>query len=84
MANKITPKKNGEQLGCTDTAAPEAYTEEQLSRVHDLLLAAQRLEDSVENLEGVRSLPLLTSQTFKLLPETLKLEFNYSNWRYRA
>ncbi|MDD5649760.1 MAG: hypothetical protein PHF86_04970 [Candidatus Nanoarchaeia archaeon] len=76
MANKITPKKDGDQLGCTDMDAPEEYTPEQLSRVHDLLLVAQRLEDSA-------NVPMLTTQTFRLLPETLKLEFNYSNWKYR-
>ena len=76
MANKITPKKDGDQLGCTDMGAPEQYTPEQLSRVHDLLLAAQRLEDSAD-------VPMLTATTFKSLPEALKLEFNYSNWKYR-
>lgn len=76
MANKITPKKPGTQMGCTDTDKPENYTEDQLSLLHDLLLAAQRLEDNTNT-------AMLTAQVFKLLPEMLKLEFNYSNWKYR-
>jgi hypothetical protein len=77
MANKITPKKDGDQLGCTDMAAPEKYTPAQLSRLHDFLLAAQRFEDAAD-------VPLLTAHAFKLLPETLKLEFNYSKWKYQS
>ena len=78
---KITVKKPGTQMGCTDTGSPETCTEQQLSQVHDLLLAAQRLEDSAT--EEQRGFGMLTAQVFKLLPENIKLEFNYSNWKYR-
>lgn len=74
---KITPKKHGEQLGCTDMAPPETYTPEQLSRVHDLLLAAQRLEDCT-------GIPDLVTGAFKLLPQALMLESNYANWKYQS
>lgn len=78
--SKITLKKPGAQMGCTNTDKPEHYSQNQLSLVHDLLFAAQRLEDSAT--EKQSGLNLLTAQVFKLLPEMLKLEYNYSNWNY--
>ena len=63
---------HGTQHGCTDTGAPTEHTEDQLSRVYDMLYAA---EQAGLDHEQVRKI-------FTTLPESMKLEFNYSNWRY--
>lgn len=50
---------------------PEDYTEEQLSRVYDMLYSAEQAG-------------LEPKLVFSVIPENMKLEFNYSNWKYRA
>jgi hypothetical protein len=63
---------HGEQHGCHDQAQPTDNSEYQLSRIYDMLFAAQEaglLKDQIQKI-------------FSSLPETMKLEFNYSNWRY--
>jgi hypothetical protein len=63
---------HGSQHGCTDQGQPTEHTEEQLSRVYDMLYAAEQA--------GVN--PDQTQKIFSSLPDSMKLEFNYSNWRY--
>jgi hypothetical protein len=62
--------------GCTDTAGPEHYTPEQLSRV----------KDAIEQLKHIDT--YCNTATFaafwKALPNALKVEFNYSKWDYVA
>jgi len=64
------PAYHGQQFGCHDQAPPEKYTPEHLSRVRDMLLAAEKVDEK------------LAQQVFKLLPDDLKCEFAYSNWKY--
>lgn len=61
----------GRQHGCNDTGAPETHTAAELSRLLDALYAAQEAGLSVRD-------------AFALAPDTMKLEFNYSNWKYVA
>ncbi|MDD5649445.1 MAG: hypothetical protein PHF86_03360 [Candidatus Nanoarchaeia archaeon] len=70
----MKPVKHGAQCGCNDMAPPEKYTAEQLSRVRDLLMAAEKVEETAQS--------LLPTTVFRSLPEAMKLEFNYSNWKY--
>lgn len=60
----------GKCYGCIDTDAPSHSNPKQLSRVVDMLYAAQEsgIVDAVD--------------VFKLLPEHVRLEFNYSRWHY--
>lgn len=61
---------HGSPHGCTDQRKPETHTEKQLSRVYDMLYAAEQAG-------------LQAQKIFNSLPDSMKLEFNYSNWRYR-
>lgn len=63
---------HGVIMGCHDQGVPEIYTEEQLSRVHDMLYNAHRAGLPREDIQKI----------FSTLPEMMKLEFNYSCWRY--
>ena len=63
---------HGEQHGCTDQGKPETCSEYQLSRIYDMLFAAQ--EAGLEKNQ--------IQQIFSSLPEAMKLEWNYSNWKY--
>ncbi len=67
--NKAEP---GEYYGCTDGGSP-ITTEYDLSRVYDMLYHAE--------LVGGQN---LTRQVFTLLPDSVKLDFNYSKWQYEA
>jgi hypothetical protein len=58
----------GQAYGATDTGAPEEHSEEQLSRAADLLYYADQL--------GVQK------EVWAALPRNLKVEWNYSKWRY--
>jgi hypothetical protein len=51
-----------------DGPRPERYTDSELSRIHDVLriLKPMRLHRTV----------------FKALPHSLKLEYNWSDWKY--
>ena len=60
------------QHGCYDQGAPLDNSEHTLSRIYDMLYAA---EQAGLNHEQVKTI-------FSTLPESIKLEFNYSNWRY--
>jgi hypothetical protein len=62
----------GKQYGTTDQGKPENHSVEELSRVADLLWAATQV--------GGRK---LSQDVFKLLPQSLRGEFNYANWKYK-
>lgn len=70
LALKLKP---GQKFGSSDQDPPEKHTEHELSRVADLLSAAEKVggED-------------LQKKVFALLPSSLKLEFNYAKWSYKA
>lgn len=61
------------QHGCTDTSAPSEHSENTLSRILDMLYAAEQAGLDHEQVTAI----------FSTLPDSMKLEFNYSNWRYR-
>jgi hypothetical protein len=61
----------GRQYGCNDTSAPEQFTPAQLSRLADAMFAAQ---EAGLNFKDV----------FFLAPPNMKMEWNYSNWKYVA
>lgn len=63
---------HGKKYGCNDTLPPEFYTANQLSRIADMLYAA--------GISGI----VTEEAVWQTLPESAKLEFNYSNWSYEA
>jgi len=63
----------GEQYGTSDMGKPIACTEEQLSRVYDVLYNAEKAGLKKDVIKKI----------FMCLPEDMKLEFNYSNWKYQ-
>lgn len=60
--------------GCTDTAPPERYTPEELSRVKDALDACKHV-DTYCNVKTAKAF-------WEALPYRLKFEYNYSKWDY--
>jgi hypothetical protein len=60
----------GKRYGCSDTSPPEMYSSYQLSRLADAMYSAQEAG-------------LDPKDVFKLAPEGMKLEWNYSHWSYR-
>ena len=60
----------GQKFGTSDQAPPEDFTEDQLSRLADALWAAQEAG-------------LDPKKVFKLAPDTMKGEWNFSNWTYQ-
>jgi hypothetical protein len=77
-----TPAKYGDRgpsqrgYGTSDGAAPSLYLKRELSRVADLLHIAKKLDGDRINGEE------LAKKIFNLLPQDLRLEFNYSKWSY--
>jgi len=65
---------HGEQFGCFDQGKPINHTEYELSRVYDMLYAAELTNLSSDNIKKI----------FSILPESLRLEYNYSNWKYNS
>jgi len=62
----------GQMFGCNDQNPPTQYTPYQLSRIADLLYSGHSAglpESSVQKM-------------FSSLPDAMKLEFNYSCWKY--
>jgi hypothetical protein len=66
---KIPKPTDGKKMGANDTDAPEGYTAAQLSRLYDALYYAQEAG-------------LDPKEVFKLAPDDMKGEWNYSNWTY--
>lgn len=64
--------KPGQAFGANDQGPPEDYTEDQLSRLADILYMAGQIEDG------------LSQAAFKGLPANLQGEFNYAKWQYVA
>jgi len=73
ISNLSTPV-HGEQHGCHDQAKSPTYSEYQLSRIYDMLFAAQEA--------GL--LKEVVQKIFAILPEDMKLDWNYSNWKYQG
>jgi len=73
LLENIQKPKPGQAFGANDQAAPEDYTEDQLSRVADLLYCASQV--------GGKE---LAQTVFKALDRKMKGEFNYANWKYVA
>lgn len=67
----LTKPTHGRQYGCNDTAHPEQHTPAQLSRLTDAMYAAQEAG-------------LDYKEVFRQAPDSMKLEWNYSNWKYVA
>jgi hypothetical protein len=63
---------DGQAMGCSDTGAPEEFSEEQLSRGLDLLNAAARVS------------PAIHSVVYKSLPSGMTFEMTWCKWRYRS
>ena len=63
----------GQAFGTNDQGPPENNTPDELSRVADLVYAA--------NLVGGKE---LAQKVFKLVPDSMKGEFNYAKWEYVA
>jgi hypothetical protein len=59
----------GRQYGCNDTSGPENYTAYQLSRLTDAMFAAQQAGLDYKDI-------------FILAPAPMRMEWNYSNWKY--
>ena len=72
MREKMETAVHGEQHGCHDQGHPTENSEYQLSRIYDMLFAAQEAGLSEDQIQKI----------FSTLPDSTKLEFNYSNWRY--
>ena len=68
---KMDKPRAGKAYGSTDQAAPEKYTPEQLSRLTDAMYNAQEAGIDYQ-------------AVFKLAPDDMKLEWNYSKWKYVA
>lgn len=64
-------RNHGDSMGCSDTGAPEKYSNAQLSRLYDALYNAQQASISPQDV-------------FATAPDAMKLEFNYSRWTYVA
>lgn len=62
---------NGSPMGCSDSALPEKYTEEQLSRTRDAI----RMLKIVCGKEDFQCV-------FAALPHDLKMEMIWSKWNY--
>jgi hypothetical protein len=65
----LTKPVDGQVCGCADTDQPQKYSMKQLSRLYDMLYAAQEAGINVMK---------LTPQ----VPTAMMIEFNYSKWRY--
>jgi hypothetical protein len=61
-----------QSMGCTDGFPPEIYTENQLSRAVDMLRCAGDIS------------PKLRLDAWKILPEDMMMELNWSKWTYRS
>ena len=61
----------GQRYGCYDMMPPQAYTAYQLSRLLDALNSAEEAG-------------LDKQKVFMMAPDSMKSEFNYSCWEYKA
>lgn len=62
---------HGTPFGCEDGASPEKYTEEQLSRLLDLMTCWRNSNDAV----GL-------AHVWEGLPSDMKMEYNFCKWKY--
>lgn len=67
---KLTKHHHGEAMGTTDQGPPEKYTNAQLSRFVDAMYNWQEAG-------------LNPQEIFRMAPEPMKLEANYSKWTYQ-
>ena len=73
MLVEMKKPQPGQSFGTNDQAPPENHTPDQLSRAADMLYCAHEV--------GGKE---LAQKVFKLLPGSLKGEFNYAKWEYVA
>ena len=73
---KISVPVVGKSYGASDTAAPKNTTPAQLSRVLDILYAAQ--ESGLKGPEGQS----LVDSIWGAIPKEVKGDFNYAKWKY--
>lgn len=77
-SKKFSKPFEGKSYGITDGPSPKECSEYQLSRIVDMLYAAQE-----SNLKGPEGQPLLNA-VFGCLSAQIKKEFNYSKWKYTS
>lgn len=73
MLVEMKKPQPGQAFGTNDQGPPEDHTPDELSRLADLLYAA--------NVVGGKE---LAQKVFKLVPDSMKGEFNYAKWEYVA
>jgi len=73
MLMEMKKPQPGQSFGTSDQAEPENHTPDELSRAADLLYCAHEV--------GGKE---LSQKVFKLLPDSMKGEFNYAKWQYVA
>lgn len=59
-------------MGCTDTARPEAHTNDQLSRIYDALHVLEKVHGAD-----------VAVTVWESLPRLVQMDMNYSKWEYR-
>lgn len=75
---KISKPQAGKAMGTTDQGPPEKFTPAQLSRIYDMLYAAQEAD-----MKGPEGQPLMNAVWGCLTPDA-KMEWNYSKWKYES
>ena len=73
MLVEMKKPQPGQAFGTNDQGPPENHTPDELSRLADLVYAA--------NLVGGKE---LAQKVFKVVPDSMKGEFNYAKWEYVA
>ena len=73
MLVEMKKPQSGQAFGTNDQGPPENHTPDELSRLADLVYAA--------NLVGGKE---LAQKVFKVVPDSMKGEFNYAKWEYVA
>jgi len=76
MLVEMKKPQPGQAFGTNDQGPPENHTPDELSRLADLLYAA--------NIVGGDKGRELAQKVFKLVPDSMKGEFNYAKWEYVA
>lgn len=73
MLVEMKKPQPGQAFGTNDQGPPENHSPEELSRLADLVYAAHTIGGKA-----------LAQKVFKLVPDSMKGEFNYAKWEYVA